>query len=257
MKNKETESGSIFFYILLGIALFAALSYAVTQTMRLSSGNTSGAKKDLMALNYVDLQDFFESVKIRVHQMEYDEGISVPNMDFRSRKYQDSGGGENCWNDNITCSSASCHVFSDYNSSGIAARTFENISSTIAQDTAGRPVNGSLAVGQIRVAGIGSTDPELVVIIRGVNPEFCNFYNAKQGVTTNLTDTSQLEALGESTTTSVATSLNTCVTTTSFNTTNNIGNAYTAFKGKKTFCAPADWGAFAPTLAIWFVVKVR
>lgn len=53
--TNRPEAGGMFFYILLGVALFAALSYAVATSMRGGGGDISAERAKLIASDFIDM----------------------------------------------------------------------------------------------------------------------------------------------------------------------------------------------------------
>lgn len=258
MKNNRTsENGSVFIYILIGVALFAALSITLSQSLRTSSGDAGSGANERRDIAYVELTSFLESLKMRTYQMEYTNGLNETQIDFVSASYLFGNDLMNCWNENASCSTASCRVFSPENPQGLRPTIFNNITSTLAQTSPAKAKNGHLQLGQLIIEGVGSPKPEMVVTISGVSPSFCNYYNSKQGITTTFTDTTQLEDIGESTGSSTPAGLGGCEIVTTFNTNKTIGDQYAPFKGRKTFCSPLEANTHAPTLKILYVLKAR
>lgn len=252
MTNKER--GSIFFYILIGIALFAALSFAVTQSVRMSAGTdgTTISSSEKATLNISDIGQYMETLKMRVFQLTNSDGIPEGQLDFRNDVYKLADDSNNGGNTNASCTTSSCRIFSPYNPTGVIPVVYLNGVNATAQGNASLPQNGHGQVKQIIISGVGSPEPELVFLIHGVTPELCNSYNAKQGLTSSYSDATTLTSMGEADTTSVPVAF-----TGSYSTTNEFGEEATEFAGKKSFCAPAFTDAQNNKLAIWQVLKIR
>jgi len=255
----NNQRGTVFFYILIGVALFAALSYAVSQTLRVSSGSGEQMTGSIEKMNMYksDLDQFLEAIQLRINMMVISDGVNEKNIDFRTTKYLLGNNTQNCWNTNPGCTTASCRVFAPDSPDGIQPIIFEQIASKTLQTSAGRPKNGHAQINQAIIEGVGSPAPDMVLQISGINPVFCNFYNSKQGITTNFTDSSVFEDIGETLADSRQQALGGCATAAVFNATNIFGDQATQFAGKRTFCAPADYSAFRPTLRIWHVLRAR
>ena len=54
------QSGNVLFFLLIAVALFAALSYVVTQSSRVGSGNVSNEKANLLAAGLINNMVTFE-----------------------------------------------------------------------------------------------------------------------------------------------------------------------------------------------------
>jgi hypothetical protein len=253
-KRAKNENGSVFVYILIGIALFAALSYALTQSLRVTTDSkgmgTGATEKNSLAA--ADMMQFLEAVKMRVYDLTTNQNIPEGKLDFKNDVYKLSGGGAITANNNATCGGlATCSVFSPYGTDGLIPMTFPNASDSVEQTGGTIPKNGHGRVGEINISSVGTAYPELVFIIQGIKPEACNLYNQRQGITTNYDQTTTLTSIGESSSNSVPAAFN------GYTTTNIFGDGATIFKGKKSFCAPALSDASDHRLAIWQVLKVR
>lgn len=74
------ESGNVLFLILIAVALFAALSYAVTQSTRSGGGN---ADKETSLLNSASLTQYPASLRTSIIRMVLN-GTSVQNLEFNA-----------------------------------------------------------------------------------------------------------------------------------------------------------------------------
>lgn len=248
------QNGSALFLILLGIALFAALSFAVAQMLRTSDQSVSSAignseKKDI---NVSDVQQFLDSLRISVLQMTGTQNVPEANIDFKNDVYQVASGAANTANINGNCVTDTCHIFMPYNPNGLKPMTFTGIATTPEQSNAALPKNGHGQVYQISIDGVGSSEPDLVFVIHGVQPAFCNFFNQKQGITTTYSSATTLTLIGENSANSRPEAFGG-----SFNSSNSFGTGATDFAGKKTFCAPSLADGEVNRLSIWHVIKVR
>lgn len=79
--KEDTAKGSILFILLICVALFAALGYAVSQGFRLNLGTTDAAKTDQEKLNATSVIDYFQHVAQGVQEMKY-ANISPAAIDF-------------------------------------------------------------------------------------------------------------------------------------------------------------------------------
>jgi len=250
----KNENGSVFVFILIGIALFAALSYAVTQSIRVSGdseGITTG-RADRNSLVIVDLQQFLEAVSMRVTQLTQINSVPEGQLDFRNDIYRTGLNVLLSNNINSTCITSNCRIFSPYAPDGIIPVVIREAASTDDQPAKTLPQNGHATVRQIRIDSVGSSAPELVFIIHAISPQICNLYNAKNGITTNYNSTTTMVSISETSPGSVPENFSG-----SFNSTRSFGSGATIFKGKKTFCAPAYLDGLSNRLGIWKVVKIR
>lgn len=79
MKTKQTQKGNVLFLILIAVALFAALSYAVTQSSR--SGGDSGRETNI--LNSAQLAQYPNQIRTAVLRMIID-GRDITEVRFNA-----------------------------------------------------------------------------------------------------------------------------------------------------------------------------
>lgn len=81
MVNRECQRGSVFFYILIGIVLFAAVSYAVSRSINLGAGDTSMVQEEKARLEVTQILDFSRNLQGGVQEMKL-SGIAASAIDF-------------------------------------------------------------------------------------------------------------------------------------------------------------------------------
>ena len=79
-KDFQKESGNVLFLILIAVALFAALSYAVTQSTRSGSGATTN---ETAGLDAAELVQYPTGVRTAVLRMVID-GVDPQNLEFNA-----------------------------------------------------------------------------------------------------------------------------------------------------------------------------
>lgn len=77
--QRHTERGNVLFLILIAVALFAALSYAVTQSTR-SGGGDAGRETSLV--NSAAITQYPASIKTSIVRMIVSNGVTVDNLTF-------------------------------------------------------------------------------------------------------------------------------------------------------------------------------
>jgi hypothetical protein len=107
MKNHNSEKGAVFLYILLGISLLAALTYAVSSGNRTSTGALTGEQAKLAAQEIID---YGNTVANAVQKLRL-RGCSDTEISF------DDGTGIGYTNANSP-TNKSCHIF-DINGAGL------------------------------------------------------------------------------------------------------------------------------------------
>ncbi len=252
----DSQSGSAIFIVLIGIMLFAALSYVVSQSLRISGSSSQNMDTEKMALQMTEMTQFLEAVKVKVNSMVEIDRVDHLTLSFKSDAYQDGTGLALCQNDNPTCSDPSCMVFSPENPHGILPVNFDKFASSATLSVATEPRNGAVTVAQLAIEGVGSPAQDLVLIVNGVSPEFCNYYNQKLGITlpTPLTDITTIGDIGESGN-SVGSNWGGCSTPAEFDGNDVFGEENTNFTGRKTFCSPRRPAGVTPTLGIVYVLR--
>lgn len=78
MIKRRTESGNVLFLILIAVALFAALSYAVTQSSRSGAGGTDG---ESALVNSATVTQYPASVRTAIVRMIIN-GVTIDQMNF-------------------------------------------------------------------------------------------------------------------------------------------------------------------------------
>lgn len=81
MLNLKDESGNVLFLILIAVALFAALSYAVTQSSR-SGGGDVGGEKSLVSSS--EITQYPAGVRTSIMRMIVSNGISPDQLMFNA-----------------------------------------------------------------------------------------------------------------------------------------------------------------------------
>lgn len=251
------SSGSAIFILLILLACFAALSYAVSQSFRVESNNS--VPKETLALAASDHMAFGESVRARFSTLTEINKIPETSLCFGTAAYKLFDGTTNFYNANTACASSACEVFIPDSPSGIIPVVFNKQLSTQAQAAAGnRPIKGGSQIAQWTIHNLGTTTPELIIYTRGVSPELCNYYNSLQGITTSFDDNTYMESFGESSSDLPGTfPWNGPIAFTSTGTFGDAAGIPAQFAGKMTFCAPIDHQAFAARLGIVHVLKVH
>ncbi len=249
MKN---SSGNVLFLILIAVALFAALSYAVTQSTRSGGGNATSEQVQLRATQLIT---YMTGLQNQVVRMRITDGVDALAIHTGSDVYTLGPIGTqsaNCWNDNTNCVANKCHVFNDLNPEGTVPRVFGPDFVTPAAGIPGRVTPGHLGKRQFAINGIGTPASDLTFYIAYIRADVCNAINAKMGMTTNFVETDTFPPGGEEGS-SVGTNFGGCGTPAVWDTTSTpFGDQFTAVSGQQTFCIPYDTAS--PGLALFQVI---
>lgn len=175
----NVQRGSALFLILIAVALFAALSYAVTQTGR-GSGNT---KRENIQLAVSQALQQASSVKIGIQRVRIIEGGSENQITFIGPHY---GASMNAAHANPYCTGTSCEVFHT-NGGGV---TYTPPPPLIAAGclsggcTAGSFLHNTwLFTGSAMVPGIGNDTTSDLLMATLVDQATCVAINSALGVT--------------------------------------------------------------------------
>ena len=81
---RDTQSGNVLFLILIAVALFAALSYAVTQTQRSGSNDASD---ETLRLDLATAEQLTQSYQVALQRMHYLNGIDPDEISFENQEW--------------------------------------------------------------------------------------------------------------------------------------------------------------------------
>ncbi len=243
------QRGNILFLILLAVVLFAALSYAVTSSTRGGGNNANAESADAAGASIVqfliDMQTQITRTKMVDNVKEDAFNFCTISNNSPDNIYRFNNNSANCWNCNNACVGGSCVVFKPWNSTGIAAQTFEKYADSVyVADAynANYVKGGHFTANTLIIQNVGTPSPELVGIVWGITPDICNAVNRKFGIVTNYTNATTTDSIGEVSGTSRPGSLNALCGTGPivYDTTRTYGDQAAIFAGQRTFCAPLN-----------------
>jgi hypothetical protein len=176
MKNNRS-SGNVLFLILIAVALFAALTAAITQSDR-GSTDMSKERGNISATDYMTFANSVEKTVARMLGDEISEnGLSFENTAWK--KYDGSDVETAAMFAN--CTSAKCKVF-DSAGGGLDARTFNPVA--VASPANGDIQSGHAGVYSMKVTGVGTSAWDLVLMIAVIDQNTCIQINKALGITT-------------------------------------------------------------------------
>lgn len=154
------QAGNILFLILIAVALFAALAYAVTSSGRMSSGSgVDQEARDLRAMEIIAGLNAYNTAIQRLVMFNRPDQISFENEVWRQQNntlLMPPGSFPNCTN-------PQCQIFHPQGG-GVVALTLER--ELLALDApalaATDPAPGHPTIGLARIEGVGTLLPELV-----------------------------------------------------------------------------------------------
>lgn len=176
----NNENGSIIFWILIMIALLAALYYTFSNGFRAGENQLSKEKVDLYA---TEILDYAQSIKQAVQTLQIN-GCDETEISFENNISSDSYVNPNAPSDK------SCHVFNP-NGGGLTYITPNKnyLNNNYSAITLSGGMYGDYRFnGKKTIDQIGSTEPELIFIANFINKDVCMKINDKMGVSNNSED---------------------------------------------------------------------
>ncbi len=170
LHNSASAKGSVLFYILIAVILFAALNYAVSQIMRSGNADTVGAQQ---ASLYADeILDYAEKIRVAVQHIRITNGCDAADISFENTSVAGYV--------HAPVVSDSCKVFS---SSGGGLRYIPPLT---AYGTGTEWIFGGRLsfVGLGTDCGAGESCSELYMVLSGLDLAVCEALNTKLGLST-------------------------------------------------------------------------
>lgn len=173
MTMRHSQRGNILFLILLAVVLFAALTYAVTSTMR---GGGKDASKETLGTEVSKIENFGLQVRIALGRMNAG-GYQPWQIDFSKANFSTATG-------NATCTTSACKLH-DPGGGGIAGYVIpQNMWGDASVCSSVSTWVGRYYFRNASVKGIGIDDKtDLLLVYPGVSKSLCTAINDKHGVT--------------------------------------------------------------------------
>jgi len=173
MKNTKIynkESGNVLFLILIAVALFAALSYAVTSSTRSGGGD---ANDETNLVNSSAITQYPSSVRTSMIRMQISKGVDVTDMEFNTPS--DFG---DCSASNVNC------VFHPSGGNATYTSAPADVMANNAQGT--WTFNAENEVNLVGTTA-GSNTPttssaEIIAFLAGVKQGICSRINTELGI---------------------------------------------------------------------------
>lgn len=180
---RPQEQGNVLFLILIAIAAFAALSYAVTSSNRTIGSGPSRESADAVSS---DILSWFSQIDTAVMRMRLSGNIPIERMDFYDLNNKRLNGTSYPF-DNTTCTDQTCEVFSPL-AGGAIPRYFTSAADTVYIPIAPATsmVPGSRSVIVVNTPNLGTSLPDIAVRIEFVSKEVCAAINRRFGISENL-----------------------------------------------------------------------
>ena len=166
MKQRQNEKGNVLFLILIAVALFAALSYAVTQSSR--SGGDSGRETNI--LNSAQLSQYPNSIRTAVLRQSI-EGTDVTSVRFNPPA------------DFANLDSTNIGVFHPDGGGAVFQNAPTDMMASGGGNTTGAwAYNMDFEVPNIGVSAAGSAGNEMIAFLPGVSEAICRRINDEAGI---------------------------------------------------------------------------
>ena len=162
--NRSSESGNVLFLILVGVMLFAALSYTVAQMLR--SGNADAIGDQQASLYADEILDYARTLRQTVQSLKISNGCENEDISFENSVVAGYTNGTN----------TSCQVF---HADGGALTFQDAVSNVTSQDW--------YFSGGTEVIGIGTlcgdeNCTEIIAVLPNINIKICQQINDKMGI---------------------------------------------------------------------------
>lgn len=180
MHFKNSCHGNILFLILIAVALFAALSYAVTSSSRSGGGNASKESAQLSASRVLN---FGTAAQVAIQRMMAARGLQITDIRLENDVYKTKNG---TLSPGALGNPANPEVYLFHPSGGgLPAQTFADISVPCSVGCTG----GSILPGHpqfvwTNIPDNGSTTSDPSLFIASLSDEICNAINNKFDIQT-------------------------------------------------------------------------
>tara|TARA_B100000686_G_scaffold324321_2_gene379880 strand:- start:3404 stop:4216 length:813 start_codon:yes stop_codon:yes gene_type:complete len=185
--NMNKNDGNALFLILIAVALFAALSYAVTNSGR----GGGGIDRETAEIHAAEILNYIAIVEAEARKLNIINGVPIYNINFgndNSHTSQATGTGTgeigNVYNDNPNCTAprSECSVFQERGGQ-VTSRAFYDAAGIPIGDSNGHIVPGEFRVFNNFVEDVGSNSaPEILFALGGIDQAVCNALNRKFGL---------------------------------------------------------------------------
>lgn len=165
----RAQNGNILFLILLAVALFAALAYAVTSSLRGGGKDASSEKTRLFAAQLIENASLIEQTMMRAMLVD-----NVPEYGF---DFYNGGSGSSNSASNASCTQAACKIYAP-NGGHVPYLTIPDWASMEASPAS---LNRRPYTYVTQVMDIGSPAPDVIVLYQYLNLDLCRAINALLG----------------------------------------------------------------------------
>lgn len=175
MSLSRSQRGNVLFLILIAVALFAALTYAVTQTARTNTADSGREKQDMLA---AEILDYAAMIDASIQRLRLSKGCSITDISFFMPGNPDLVGYDHTPSDR-----PDCRVFSP--TAGGVSYQKPPIGANDGSLWLFSGTNQVLAVGSDMQGPFGVDSNDLIAFLPYITPELCSAINSKLGLPTN------------------------------------------------------------------------
>lgn len=171
------DRGNILFLILLAIILFAALTYAVSGSLRVKDDGMSKEAADSAA---ADIINWFAQVDTAIMRMRLVNDYKVEEIDFYDPRNKNQDGSSISFNNEDYCTTPACQVFSP-NGGNATSRFFEQYAVDVSTSPSSR-MPGHHDYQVVKVANLGTSLNDVVMRVDFIKLAVCKAVNRKLGL---------------------------------------------------------------------------
>jgi len=172
----KSQTGNALFLIFIAVALFAALSYAVT-----NSGSSGGGKdKEQAEISAARIFNHLASVNSVIQRKAILSSVGDNYLDFDTVNRLRANGTSIDY-DNTLCTDSVCEVYNTQEG-GVAYQSFEDVSLAMGDDWPSGLMPGHSIPTIAKVEGVGSDQPEIVLRYIGIKEDVCIAINRRMGL---------------------------------------------------------------------------
>lgn len=164
-RDRSSEKGNVLFLILIAVALFAALSYAVTQSSRTGGGATDG---EANLVNSAQVTQYPASVRTAIVRMII-SGVDVTALNFDPPSEFDLGTGTDCESLPAPC------VFHPSGGGATAVTAPASVTSTGAQAN-------WIFTSDYAIENIGTAANDIIAMFPSIATAVCTRLNTELGI---------------------------------------------------------------------------
>lgn len=175
----RTQAGNILFLILLTVALFAALAYAVTSTMRGGGKDASGEAAKAQAASIIQ---FLAAVDSGLLRMQMTGNLKTEQISFRYASKRANGNAMGGYQNNALCATPNCQLFHP-EGGGIEFPGFEKYA--LKPDPTNTAIHpGYFVTYVIQWPGAGTEMNDVALQIFALSSAVCDALKQNLGITT-------------------------------------------------------------------------